>query len=223
MKKIIGMLIIVMAFASIMGCASTKQSNSTELKKKDVSFKSELGSLSIANETSKDVVVFVGKVEKDAVLGGITANQTRTFNLSRLSGIPESGSLLIRVATFDTYKGKARITEDDVIYTGLVVYNLKDSGDKIALTIYKGVDTAQQTCIYVSNESENFVLELRQGNPSQGEVIATLPPLQTNKRVYLSPRDDGIAYDFYPTFVFVNPHKIFAALSSSVCGWLQYN
>ena len=87
----------------------------------------------------------------------------------------------------------------------MVVYNLKQADDKIALTIYKGVDTAQQTCIYVSNESENFVLELRQGNPSQGEIIATLPPLQTNKRIYLSPRDDGLAYDFYPQFVFVNP------------------
>ncbi len=205
MKKLIGMLAAVVAATLILGCVSTKSASATVLNKKEVSFKSEPGSLSISNETSKDVVVFVGKVEKDAVLGGINANQNRTFNLSKLQGIPESGSLLIRVATFETYKGKAVVTEDDVIYTGLVVYNLKQADDKIALTIYKGVDTAQQTCIYVSNESENFVLELRQGNPSQGEIIATLPPLQTNKRIYLSPRDDGLAYDFYPQFVFVNP------------------
>ena len=205
MKKLIGMLMAVVAATLILGCGSTKNAGATVLNKKDVSFKSEPGSLSISNETSQDVVVFVGKVEKDTVLGGITKNQTRSFNLSKLQGIPESGSLLIRVATFETYKGKAVVTEDDVIYTGLVVYNLKQADDKIALTIYKGVDTAQQTCIYVSNESENFVLELRQGNPSQGEIIATLPPLQTNKRIYLSPRDDGLAYDFYPQFVFVNP------------------
>ena len=43
------------------------------------------------------------------------------------------------------------------------------------------------------------------GDPGQGEVIATLPPLQTNKRIYLAPREDGIAYDFYPRFVFVDP------------------
>ena len=43
------------------------------------------------------------------------------------------------------------------------------------------------------------------GNPSQGDLIATLAPLTTNKRIYLAARDDGLAYDFYPTFVYVNP------------------
>lgn len=82
---------------------------------------------------------------------------------------------------------------------------MNDSGDKISLSIYSGVDASQKECIYVSNESENFVLELRLGNPSQGEVIATLAPLTTNKRIYLSSRDDSLSYDFYPTFIYVNP------------------
>lgn len=128
------------------------------MKPKDVSFKSEAGSLTIVNETSSDVVIFIGKVEREAVLGDIKANQSRTFDLSKVPGIPESGSLLVRAASFNTYRSKARITEEDVIYTGLVVYNLKDKSDRNHLSIYRGVDRTQQTCIYVSNESENFVL-----------------------------------------------------------------
>ena len=202
-KKLTTAFAALLALSLVSGCASTK--GVTELKKKSVSFNNETGSLTISNETSQDVVIFVGKVEKDTVLGGIYANKSRTFDLSKISGIPDSGSMLIRVATFETYRGKIRITEEDVIYTGLVVYNLKEPQEKINISIYKGVDTAQQTCIYVSNESAYFVLELRMGNPAQGEVIATLPPLATNKRIYLTPRDDGLAYDFYANFIYVNP------------------
>ena len=197
------------ALASLLAsCASTKAAQkepTVTLKAKDVSFESEQGSLTISNETASDLVIFVGRVEKNALLGGISKNAARSFDLSKVVGIADSGSLLIRAATYDAYKGKARITEEDVVYTGLVVYNLKDPADRSNLSIYKGIDTQLQTCIYVSNESENFVLELRLGNPSQGEVIATLAPLTTNKRIFLAPRDDGLSYDFYPTFVYVNP------------------
>ena len=207
MKKMgLAVACILVAAMIFVSCASTKSTGqSAVLKSKDVSFKSEQGSLTVSNETSSDLVIFVGRVEKSAILGGISKNSSRTFDLSKISGISDSGSLLIRAATYELYKGKARITEEDVIYTGLVVYNLKDPTDKSNISIYRGVDTQQQTCIYVSNESENFVLELRMDNPSQGEVLATLAPLTTNKRIYLAPRDDGLSYDFYPTFVYVNP------------------
>lgn len=207
MKKLGYVALAAMLGLMVVGCASTARTvnKSVNLKNKEVKFTSEKGSLSISNETAEDVVVFVGKVEKGNLIGGIRSNSSRAFDISKIPGIPSNGSLLIRVASYNLYRGKARITEEDVIYTGLVVYDLNDSGDKISLSIYKGVDASQKECIYVSNESENFVLELRLDNPSQGEVIATLAPLTTNKRIYLSSRDDGFAYDFYPTFVYVNP------------------
>lgn len=222
MKKILGCMVL---FVALFSCASnavaggssdsdvapvapqpvSKPEPVVTVKEKEVNFNSESGSLTISNATSEDVVVFVGKVEKGNILGGIRGNQSRTFNLSRVSGIPSNGSLLIRVATFETYNKKASITENDVIYTGLVVYDLNDSGDRINLSIYKGVDSSHQKSIYVSNESEHYVLELRIENAAQGDIIATLPPLQTNKRIYLTPRDDGFPYDFYASYVYVNP------------------
>ena len=209
----IAFVLLVLSVCVLGGCASsdvsttsTESVSSITIETKGVNFNSERGSLTISNDTAEDVVIFFGKVEKGNILGGIYAGKSRSFDLSKISGIPANGSLLIRAATFETYNKKnAIITEDDVIYTGLVVYNLNDSGDRIDLSIYKGVDSSQQECIYVSNESEHFVLELRLENPSQGEIIATLPPLTTNKKIFLASRDDGFAYDFYPTFVYVNP------------------
>lgn len=201
---LIALAVIALDFSGYAKSAK-KQNNVTELKNKNVSFKSESGSLSIRNDTTQDIVVFVGKVEKDRVLGGIRKGEERGFDLSKIPGIPANGSLLIRAALYNTYRGKARITEENVIYTGLVVYDLKDSSDRSSLTIYKGVDLEQKTCVYASNENENFVLELRLGTPSQGEVVATLAPLATNKKIYLQPKSDGTPYDFYATWVYVNP------------------
>lgn len=208
MKQLGMRLVLFVMLASVLSCVSTDggMRKGVTLKEKEVSFNNEVGSLIIQNNASEDVVIFAGKIERNAMLGGVRAGKPRTFDLSKIQGIPDNGSLLIRAATFNTYKGKARLTEADVIYTGLVVYNLKDKREKSQLTIYERIDVSQKTCIYVSNESENYILELRIGNPAQGEVIATLPPLQSNKRVYLdASTEDGLGYAFFPTFVFVDP------------------
>ncbi len=193
----------------IASCGSTNQtakgSEPVELKSKEVNFENKSGSLIVNNETSSELVIFAGRVEKNALLGGIRKNAASTFDLSKISGIPSKGSLLIRAANYENYKGKARITEEDVVWTGLVVYDLTDSNDRICVSIYNGVDAQQQTCIYVSNMSPNFVLELRKGNLAQGEIIGTLPPLQRHKRIFLAQDPDGHAIDIYPTFIYVDP------------------
>lgn len=170
-----------------------------------MNFENKSGSLIVSNETSSEIVIFAGKVEKGNLLGGIHKNSTGTFDLSKISGIPSSGSLLIRAASYEVYKGKARITEDDVVWTGLVVYNLQDSSEKANISIYRGIDTQCQYCIYASNLSPNYVLELRLDNPSQGEVIATLPPLMRHKQIFLEPKANGTGYDVWPTYIYVNP------------------
>ena len=72
-KKIVAIFSCLLLISSAMQLsAASKKDNSVKLKKKDVSFKSEPGSLTINNETNDDLVIFVGKVEKSAVLGGIS-------------------------------------------------------------------------------------------------------------------------------------------------------
>jgi len=162
------------------------------------------GSLTIANQASFDVIIFAGKVSNNTVLGGIRAGKSRTFDLSTLNLPEKNGSFLIRAASFQAYSSKNnRVTENDVLYSGLVVYDLNNPKDKTYLNVFAGISETQKEYIYVSNTSK-FVLELRLDNPN-GEKIATLAPLQENKRVFLSPLDQGMPYQFYATYVYIDP------------------
>jgi hypothetical protein len=162
------------------------------------------GSLTINNQASFDVIIFAGKVANDNVLGGIRSGRSRTFDISALSLPAKNGSFLIRAASYTTYSRKnRRVTEADVLYTGLVVYDLGDPRDATNINIYAGINQEQNEYIYVSNTSK-FVLELRVDTPN-GEKLATLAPLQENKRVFLSPLPQGMPYSFYPTYVYIDP------------------
>jgi hypothetical protein len=162
------------------------------------------GSLTINNQASFDVIIFAGKVSNNTVLGGIRANKSRTFDLSKISLPAKNGSFLIRAASFTTYSSKNnRITENEVLYSGLVVYDLNNPKDKTNLNIFAGISQSEREYIYVSNTSK-FVLELRLDNPN-GEKIATLAPLQENKRIFLTPLAQGMPYSFYATYVYIDP------------------
>ncbi|MCL2209131.1 MAG: hypothetical protein FWC19_09300 [Treponema sp.] len=162
------------------------------------------GSLTINNQASFDVIIFAGRVSNNNVMGGIRAGQSRTFDLSTYAMPGKSGSFLVRAASFEQYNRKnARILEEDVIFTGLVVYNLNDSNDKTNLNIYAGVNDTGKEYIYASNTSK-FVLELRLETPT-GDKIATLAPLQENKKLFIKPKEDGMPYNFYATYVYVDP------------------
>lgn len=206
-----GMLFSFLAFM-LVGCLSTdgsaKQSSGIVLNEKEVSFESEPGSLVVSNNTSKELVIFAGAISRNAILGGIRPRSTRSFNLKKLPGIQNrgsNGSLLIRAATFEAYKrGRATVKEEDVIYTGLVVYNLEDPQYITEANIYEGIDTDRKHCVYLTNKSDRFVLEVRVGSTA-GQTIATLAPGESLKPVFLEPKTTRTAYEFYPQFICVDP------------------
>jgi hypothetical protein len=165
------------------------------------------GNLTITNKASFDVIIFAGKVDNNNVLGGIKSGKDRTFDLKTL-GLPgKNGSFLIRAASYSAYTRKnLRVTEEDVIYSGLVVYDLNNPYDKTHLNIFGGVSESSNEYIWVSNRSK-FVLELRVGTPN-GEKLATLAPAQVNKAIPLVQNRVGNAimpYEFYPTYVYIDP------------------
>lgn len=170
-----------------------------------VSFESEEGSLSINNDTSQDVVVFAGQVQRKIVLGGIRGGEKRTFNLSKIPNISSGYALLVRVVPFLTYNTKKIITESDVVYTRLVIYDLTSRKSETFLNIPKEIDMEQKHCVYITNNS-SFVLEVRDGDPVQGDVVATLLPGAYNSRAFLLPKDSVAGYSLFPNFVYVNPN-----------------
>jgi hypothetical protein len=162
--------------------------------------------LRINNYASFDIAIFAGKVERGNFIGAIRARGSREFDISRLPNIPNKGAFLFRATSYQTLgrKGKAGITEEDVVYTGLVAYNLSRPDRKIEKDIFAHVDDQQDTFIYVSNVTR-YVLELRLDSPD-GEKVGVLSPGQRNKKLWIKPQADGLPYRFFPTYTYVNPN-----------------
>jgi hypothetical protein len=227
MKKLLKGIAGIGLAVAIFGCGTVenkstnaittdKGKNYATIKGNETLFKSEPGSLTINNQASFDVIIFAGKVANNNVMGAISAQKNRSFDLAKLNLPGKKGSFLIRAAAFEKYSGKYQVKESDILYTGLVVYDLTDPKDKTNINIYAGIQETEQDFIYVSNMSK-FVLELRLDTPT-GEKIATLPPLQENKRIFLTPLPQGMPYSFYPTYVYVDPstNEIQSFISSGV-------
>ena len=137
-------------------------------------------------------------------MGGIRAGQSRNFDLSTLSLPGRNGSFLIRAASIEQYNRRnARVTEDDVVYTGLVVYNLNDPTDRWNINVFAGIADVGEEYIWVQNTS-NFVLELRVDTPN-GEKLATLAPLQPPTAIPLKQQLRNMPYSFYATYVYIDP------------------
>jgi hypothetical protein len=207
MKKTLFGSMAVLAVLLFFGCGSGPKDNGyTTVATNSPGFwdNQSGGTLTINNQASFDVIIFGGKVTNDLVLGGIRSGKSKTFDLKKINLPSDKGSFLIRAASISTYdKKNARISEADVMYSALVVYDLTDPADRTEINIFAGIDETQSTYIYASNQSQ-FVLELRLGTPT-GEKIATLAPIQENKKIYLTPAADGLAYNFYATYVYIDP------------------
>lgn len=201
-KRIITVVLFVVLILTVGTSLGAESRASSKTKK--LSFESEEGSLLITNYTSYDVVVFAGRVEKKLILGGVRSGEERSFNLSKLPKIPKSGELLVRIVPTSTYYEKKRITEDDVVYTRLVAYNLDDKKVESVIDIPENIDMEQRFCAYLTNPSDAFLLEVREMSPN-GDVIATLPPMQSDKRIFLLPKDDYRPYILFPSFVCRDP------------------
>ena len=198
-RKVVLVALAVVLAASFSGFAKSAKRQAKQVK---IDFRTEKnGNLELLNETTSDLVIFAGRIEKSIVLGGIKAWETRLFDLSKVSDMPEQGAFIFRAVPYETYKnGKAG--NNDAVYTRLVVYNLNDA-EKTKIVIPNSIDVSGKFGFYADNDS-SFVVELHEDMPD-GEIIATLPPLCKNQHVYVIPSEDGYGLDVFPVYVYVNP------------------
>lgn len=217
MKKTLFFFIFV-ALSTLLFAESKK----TKLPK--VNFENEpTGKLSVYNETDADLVLFAGSPDFDIFLGGVRARSSKNVDLSKIK-MPKQGCFLLRAATLDRFnqkqgllvKGdnnnlfdinaKIRTIEGDFIYTALVVFS---DVEIYKVTIPKFIDVEKKYSFFATNLSKQFVLELREGTPARGEnVVASIPPMTRHEEIYLLPRDDGLWYEIYPVFIYVNPDGV---------------
>jgi hypothetical protein len=206
-KQILVLLVLFLVYFSVSGCKTT-QEGTTILKLSESDFQSDRnGLLRINNYASFDVAIFAGKVERGNFIGAIKSRGSRDFDISKLPNIPNKGAFLFRATSYQALnkKGKIGITEEDVVYTGLVAYDLSRLDRKIERDIFAHVDDQQETFIYISNITR-YVLELRLDSPD-GEKVGVLSPGQRNKKLWIKPQPDGLPYRFFPTYIYVNPNS----------------
>jgi len=171
------------------------------------------GILGVINQTGIDIVLFAGDVRRNIVLGGIRASSFRIFDISKIENIPEKGAFIIRGVPANLYQQKNdRLTESDVLYTGLVVFDLKDT-DKIEKLIPGEIDETMSFSIYASNDSRT-VCELRLNTPD-GPAIAVFSPFQQNKAIWIKPSGFGQPYIIWPIFFSVDPDGTIHEVSSA--------
>jgi hypothetical protein len=165
-------------------------------------FADEQGSLQVMNDAEFDAVLFAGRPESGNLLGGIRRMSGRRFELSKIAGIPQKGAFILRAVSTVAYEQKnAAVTDDDVLYTGLVVYDLENPSRTVQKHIPRQIDGSMSCAVSVSNDS-GMILEIHADSPD-GPKLAALPPYARNMTLWLVFKPN--AYAFFPAFIAVNP------------------
>jgi hypothetical protein len=203
--KILGMMAMI---ALVLAGCTTPPPGTTTMKINEEDFASDAkGILRINNFTTFDVAIFAGKVGRGNYMGAIHAKGNRLFDITKIqSSLARKGAFLFRAVSYETLNrsGKANIEEKNVVYTGLVAYDLDRPDRVVERDIFAQVDDKEQTFIYLANPTK-YVVELRLDSPD-GDKVAVLGPGERNKKVWIKEQEDSLPYRLFVTYVYVNPN-----------------
>jgi len=201
MKKILKFSVLLLAVALIVGLAGCSDGNGGGGKGDDggddgINWDTESnGTLTVINNVSKDMVIFMGQTPQVSnILGGVRGLTTKTFDISDdVEDFNVGGYLILRGITKDEYEAnKANLSNAKIEYSAMATYG---QGKKFRTEIspnYVG-DFA-----YRVTNLGRIGMELRKDSPD-GEKIGYLPNLASNMLLYAD-NSDGFA--IYPVFVY---------------------
>ncbi len=153
------------------------------------------GTLKIANNTSKDMIVFKGETPSvNGILGGVRAGSNRFFDISDdVDDFDVGGYLILRAISQDEYTAhKENLSNAKIEYSAMATYG---KGKKFSAEInpaYTG------EYYYKVTNSGKIGMELRKNSPD-GEKIGYLPALATNFTLYAD-STEGISV--FPVYVY---------------------
>ena len=153
------------------------------------------GTLTIINNVSKDMIIFVGQTPTaNNILGGVRGLSTRTFDISDdVEDFNIGGYRILRGITKDEYQAnKTNLSRAKIEYSAMATYG---QGKKFRTEIspnYTG-DYA-----YMVTNLGRIGMELRKDSPD-GEKIGYLSSLASNMLLYAD-NTDGFAV--FPVFVY---------------------
>ena len=152
------------------------------------------GTLTIRNNTKKDMVLFEGeKLTKDTILGGVRAQSSRAFDVSGKNDFAVGGWMIIKgMAASEYAANKETLTKAKVEYSTMATYHAGEYYEATINAAYTG-----DYCIKVSNNGK-IGIELHKDS-FNGEKIAYLPPYRSNQPIYF---DDNKSIRLYPVYVY---------------------
>jgi hypothetical protein len=207
-KKLTVLFSLFVVLLVVVGCKTSPPEGTTAMKINEKDFESDAkGILRINNFTDFDVAIFAGKIGRGNYMGAIHAKGHRVFDITKIEGsLARKGAFLFRAVSYQTYSnnGKTKIDEKNVIYTGLVAYDLDKPDRAVERDIFARVDDKEQTFIYLSNPTK-YVVELRLDSPD-GDKVAVLGPSERNKKVWIKEQEDRLPYRLFVTYIYVNPN-----------------
>jgi hypothetical protein len=162
-----------------------------------ISWANENGTLTVTNNTSKDMVIFQGQTPVASnIMGGVRALSTRVFDVSDdVDDFAIGGFLILRGMTLDEYTAnKTNLSRARIEYSAMATYG---QGKKYRAEIspnYIGDYGYRVTNL------GRIGMELRKDSPD-GEKIGYLPSLASNMLLYA---DTTEGFAIYPVFVYYN-------------------
>jgi hypothetical protein len=153
------------------------------------------GTLNIANNTSKDMIIFQGQTPNASnILGGVEARTSKDFDVS--DDVPDfevGGYLILRGISKDEYEAnKNNLSQAKIEYSAMATYR---QGEKYRAEInpaYSG------NFYFIASNAGNIGIELRKDSPD-GEKIGYLPALATNYAIYANSSN---SLTIFPVYVF---------------------
>ena len=164
------------------------------------------GTLTIRNNTKKDMVLFEGETPtKDTILGGVRAQTSRAFDVSSKNDFSAGGWMIIKGMAASEYAANIdNLSQAKIEYSALATYH---EGEYYEATInpnYTG-----DYFIKVSNNGK-IGIELHKDS-FNGEKIAYLSPHKANQCIYF---DDNKSIRLYPVYVYYSKtHHTVSTLS----------
>ncbi|MDR0472672.1 MAG: hypothetical protein LBH43_03230 [Treponema sp.] len=196
MKKMLKFSALVLAAWLILGFAGCDDGSGGNTGEDNINWSNEpSGTLNVTNNTSKDMVLFIGQTPAtNNIIGGVRAGVSKDFDISsHVSDFQIGGFVVLRGIAKDEYNAnKSNLTRARIEYSAMATYGQNKKFRTEISPSYMG-DYAYR----VTNIGP-IGMELRKDSPD-GEKIGYLPNLASNMLLYADSTD---GFSIYPVYVY---------------------
>ncbi|GHU73022.1 hypothetical protein FACS189450_11960 [Spirochaetia bacterium] len=199
MKKMLKFSMLLLGLALILGLTGCPPGgeDTPETPSDGITWGNDSGdaTLTVLNNTSKDMIIFQGQTPTaNNIMGGVRAGSSKNFDVSKyVDDFNVGGFLILRGITNNEYQAnKSNLSNAKVEYSAMATYG---RGKKYRTEIspnYTGDYAYRVTNI------GRIGMELRKDSPD-GEKIGYLPSLASNMLLYA---DSTEGYAIYPVYVY---------------------